>query len=235
MASRWPLISRLSEMSWHEFQTRVRQEINKRIDLATWRSGLAPRWNGLDLAAAPQGEFFFSMQDLPRLARILTEAIPGEVEQIAYDAEQVCQHRFSLLGYESLNFGQEIDWHLDVLHDKRASLKPWFEIDFLDLNQVGDHKVIWELNRHQHLVTLAKAWCLTKKDAYVSELISQWYSWRRANPYPLGINWASSLEVAFRSLSWIWIHHLIADYPTVHREFEADLLNEHATAGRHIE
>ena len=236
MASRWPLlISRLSEMSWHELQTRVRQEINKRVDLATWRAGLAPRQNGLGLAAAPRGEFFFSRQDLPGLAQILREVLPHEVEKTVDDADQHCQHRFSLLGYESLNFGREIDWHLDPVHDKRATLEPWFEIDFLDFDQVGDHKVIWELNRHQHLVTLAKAWCLTEKEAYVSELISQWYSWRRANPYPWGINWASSLEVAFRTLSWIWIHHLIAGCSTVPREFEEDLLHGLATAGRHIE
>jgi hypothetical protein len=236
MAPRWRLlVSRLSEMSWHELQTRVRQEVNKRVDLAIWGSGLAPSRNRLRLAGPERGEFFFPKQDLPRLAQILKDWLPGEVAEIVRNADQVCRHRFSLLGFEGLDFGQEIDWHLDPVHGKRASLKPWFEIDFLDFDQVGDHKVIWELNRHQHLVTLAKAWCLTQEKSYVSELISQWYSWRRANPYPRGVNWGSSLEVAFRSLSWIWIHHLTAGCSEVPAEFEADLLHGLATAGRHIE
>ena len=67
----------------------------------------------------------------------------------------------SLLTAASGNFkdidSKDIDWHLDPVHGKRAPLDPWFKIPFLDFAVVGDHKVTWELNRHQHLVTLAKA------------------------------------------------------------------------------
>jgi hypothetical protein len=48
------------------------------------------------------------------------------------------------------NTAAMIDWHLDPVHGKRAPLDPWFKIPFLDFAVVGDHKVIWELNRHQH-------------------------------------------------------------------------------------
>ena len=141
---------------------------------------------------------------------------------------------FDLLGYENLDYGAEIDWHLDRVHDKRAPLDPWFKIPFLDFAVVGDHKVTWELNRHQHLVTLAKAWLLTKDDKYLRELIAQWRSWVRANPYPLGINWGSTLEVAFRSLSWIWVDRLLADNATA-AEFRAELMPALAFHGRYIE
>ncbi len=72
------------------------------------------------------------------------------------------RHRFDLLGYTDLDFGDPIDWHLDPVHHKQSPRKPWYKIPFLDFNQVGDHKIIWELNRHQHLVTLAQAWHYTK-------------------------------------------------------------------------
>ena len=39
---------------------------------------------------------------------------------------------------------------------KRAPWLPASRIPYLDPLQVGDHKVVWELNRHQHLVTLAQ-------------------------------------------------------------------------------
>ena len=102
-------------------------------------------------------------------------------------------------------------------------------------SSVGDHKVTWELNRHQHFVTLAKAWCLTHDDRYVKELVAQWYDWQRANPYPLGINWGSSLEVAFRSLSWLWAKFLLADCPALPAAFEKDLLRGLARNGLYIE
>ena len=44
-------------------------------------------------------------------------------------------------------------------------------------DRVGDHKVIWELNRHQHLVVLAQAWRLTNDARYKDELFAQLESW----------------------------------------------------------
>src|SRR5205814_6089600 len=113
-------------------------------------------------------------------------------------------------------------------------LKAWFEIDSLNFSEVGDHKIIWELNRHQHLVTLAKAWCVTGEQRYAAELTAQWYSWQKANPYPLGINWASSLEVGFRSLSWLWVRQLISGCGCLPASFETDLLAALQRNGRHI-
>jgi hypothetical protein len=120
-------------------------------------------------------------------------------------AKKIGMHRFDLLGYQDLDFGSPIDWHLDPVHGKRAPKIPWRQIPFLDFDQVGDHKIIWELNRHQHLVTLAQA-------GFRDEILAQWTHWQSENPYPIGINWASTLEVAFRALSWLWVRHLIGDF-----------------------
>ncbi len=51
----------------------------------------------------------------------------------------------------------------------------------------------------------------------------------------MGINWASSLEVAFRSLSWLWVVRLTAGSEAVPREFRSDLLRALALNRRHIE
>jgi hypothetical protein len=151
------------------------------------------------------------------------------------EADEICNHRFRLLGYSGLDYGRTIDWHLDPVSGKRAPRVPWYKIPFLDFNQVGDHKVIWELNRHQHLVTLAKAWQFSQNKGYVDEAVEQLQSWWRANPYPIGINWASSLEVAFRSLSWLWLRELLAGCEHVPPGFAPQLLNGLAINGRYIE
>ena len=133
-----------------------------------------------------------------------------------------------------MDYGRPIDWHRDAVHGKRAPRKPFYKIRYLDYDEVGDSKVTWELNRHQHLVTLAKAYRLTGDRRYADETLRQWRHWWAENPYPVGINWASSLEVAFRSLSWIWTYHLLQGSPGV-----PDLQNEWhrglALHGRHIE
>ena len=221
-------------MSALEIRTRVGQEFTKRADLAMYRAGVDTVRNSVG-PSSRQRDFFFSKAEIQSRTKVLRQHLPEVADAIVREAGEVCQHRFRLLGYEPLDYGQTIDWHLDAVHGKRAPLVPWYTIRFLDFSAVGDHKVTWELNRHQHFVTLAKAWCLTHDDRYVKELVAQWYDWERANPYPLGINWGSSLEVAFRSLSWLWAKFLLADCPALPAAFEKDLLRGLARNGLYIE
>ncbi len=241
MASGWHKLARVFQADWKEIRTRGGQELHKRSDLLRYRVGLGPAAIHVSAdrppaTAAPighQGNFFFAPGTAADRAELLRKHLPDQAEAIVREADEICQHNFRLLGYQNLDYGAEIDWHLDRVHGKRAPLEPWFKIPFLDFAVVGDHKVTWELNRHQHLVTLAKAFQLTKDERYIRELITQWRSWTKANPYPLGINWGSTLEVAFRSLSWIWVDQLLANAPA-YSEFRAELLPALAFHGRYI-
>src|SRR5260370_655989 len=229
------LVKRASEMSWDELWVRMRQEIAKRSDLVLSQNGA--RWVK-DSGNPPLdhgGRFFFAHPDVPSILDLLRQRLPNVVDEIIRQAEQICEHRFDLLGYRGVDYGAQIDWHLDAVHGRRAPQCAWYKVPYLDFNQVGDSKVIWELNRHQHLVTLAKAYRLTGQDRYAQELFEQWYDWQQRNPYPIGINWASSLEVAFRSLSWLWVSHLLQKCPVVPERFPSDLRRALMLNGRHIE
>jgi hypothetical protein len=224
-------------MSWGEARTRVGQELGKRTDYALYRAGISGGQGGIGSRPDKSGRFFFSPVQVPERVALLKEHLPEEVQRTILEADDVLQHRFHLLGYRDLDYGREkeIDWHLDAVHGKRAPFKPWYKIPFLDFEQVGDHKIIWELNRHQHLVTLAKAWAFTGDGKYARELASQFNSWHDANPYPMGINWGSSLEVAFRSLSWIWVRNLLAGSSALTKDLDRDLVRGLALNGRYIE
>jgi hypothetical protein len=240
------ILNRLARTSWDEIQTRLFQEFTKRADYFRYRigfhacpdrmkSGSLP--DAPELLAPPTSSplFFFSPDELPRRVALLKQHLPSAVEETIQEADEILRHRFRLLGYRDLDYSPEIDWHLDAVHGKRAPLNPWYKIRFLDFNEVGDHKVTWELNRHQHLVTLAKAWAFTGDNRYVEEITGQFYSWQAANPYPMGINWGSSLEVAFRSVSWLWIRNLLAQAPVVPESFNRDVLHGLAQNGKYIE
>jgi Heparinase II/III-like protein/Heparinase II/III N-terminus len=224
-------------MDWEEIRFRVAQEFLKRADLALYRAGVRPLLPSVrDRRSAPT-KFFFGADEgknePAHRAELLRVRLPREANAIIQEADEICRHEFRLLGYDKADYGQKIDWH--AAQGKRAPMLPWFRINFLDFATVGDHKAIWELNRHQHLVTLAKARLITGNPAYTNELVAQWYSWQRANPYPLGINWASALEVAFRSLSWVWVRNLLAGCPELPETFRADLLPALQLHGRYIE
>ena len=222
---------RLMQMTWDEFRVRTAQEINKRCD-ALYFGRLQSKTRDY---AALRGRFFFSAEELSSIVALILERMPRNVASTIEQAERICRHEFDLLGYERLRYGASIDWHLDAVSGKRGLLKPWFKVRYLDYKEVGDAKVTWELNRHQHLVTLAKAYRFGREERFVTELLSQWYSWREQNPYPMGMNWASSLEVAFRAISWLWILHLLENCPAVPSTFKSDVNEALLLSGRHIE
>jgi uncharacterized heparinase superfamily protein len=123
-------------------------------------------------------------------------------------AEALGRKRFDLLGYRELFFGDPIDWRLDPVSGRRAPFAHWSRIDHLDSEAVGDPKVIWELNRHQWLVTLGQAYRVDGDERHAETFASSVREWIAANPVGWGINWASSLEVALRLISWCWALHL---------------------------
>jgi Heparinase II/III-like protein/Heparinase II/III N-terminus len=227
-------LRRLASMSRHELSDRLRQYLTARADL--WRY----RW-GHDFvkvcggSAAAHGRFFFTSTEIPALMGELKQIFPAQANQIVLQAEKIYGHRFDLLGFTDLDYGTAIDWHLDVVHAKRAPRKPWFKINYLDFQEVGDSKIVWELNRHQHFVTLAKAYRLTGDEKFASEILAQWNHWHRQNPYPMGINWASSLEVGFRILSWIWTYFLLQNSPIFTTDLQKQWWKALSLSGRHIE
>jgi len=227
--------NKLSRMSWDELRTRVGQEAGKRAEYALAQAGLLREPRIENSRSQGPGKFLFSSEEIAGRVALLKEHLPEDVTQTINEADELLRHRFCLLGYRDLDYGADIDWHLDAVHGKRAPLKPWYKIHFLDFQQVGDHKITWELNRHQHLMTLAKAAAITGKPEYAQEIQRQFYSWQKANPYPVGINWGSSLEAAFRSLSWLWVRALLNSKSKTGDSFDDDLLRALARHGRYIE
>lgn len=148
--------------------------------------------------------------------------------QVVAIASEVLAHRFPLLGLV-VETGAAIAWRRDYRRNIETPPDYFRRIPYLDVTRVGDHKIIWELNRHQHWVLLAQAYRLTGRREYLTEIVNQWESWVAANPFQHGINWCSALEVAFRALSWTWTHHLVGEH------LPAGFLVELARHGRHLE
>ena len=117
-------------------------------------------------------------------------------------ANHCLAHQFPVLGL-ALQTGPEIRWRRDYVHGVESGLAYFRRIPYLKFDAVGDHKLVWELNRHQHMVLLAQAFLFTGNRKFLSETFKHLETWFEQNPFQRGINWASALEVAFRTLSWI--------------------------------
>ena len=147
-------------------------------------------------------------------------------------AEQILRNKLPLLGHEVVDLNEKIAWRRDPHSGLESPLQYFRRVPYLDARQVGDQKMVWEFNRHAHMVVLAQAWRLTGDERYTRHLFEQLEGWWRDNPFQQGINWTAALEVAFRALSWIWVYHLIAD--AMPAAFRARFLTELYRHGHHL-
>jgi len=146
----------------------------------------------------------------PCLAPVLRQEIASRFPNAVTDAitrgDRLLSGQHDLLGYRELTFP---DWHSDPVHHRRAPLVCWADVPYLDAS-IGDHKIIWELNRHQYWLQLGRAYWLTGDSRYAQSISRQLESWLDANPPLTGINWASMLEIGLRTISWTMAIHLLA-------------------------
>jgi hypothetical protein len=227
-------------MGLAELVDRGRREASKRLE----RLGLSPM-PPPDLnedagtllerfREAGRGRFFEGAVS-ERTPTVLAARMPEEYEQTVSMAEAVCQRRFDLLGYRGLSFGSPVDWHFDPVSGRRAPRVHWSRLNPLDPVVVGDSKVVWELNRHQWLVHLGRAYRLTKDERYAAMFATCVQEWMRANPPGLGINWASSLEVSLRLIAWCWALHVFSDSPAASPELFICMLRGIRAHAVHVE
>src|SRR5436853_5271525 len=249
---------RVLQMSVDEVVVRSRQEASKWLD---WMAAVAapvtlpervkPRIGGVPGRAAGTHRrvvaalvdhfwervplrFFEGAARADTTARLI-ERIPETRGRILAAADGICRGRFDLLGYRGLDFGDPVDWHLDPVSGRRAPFVHWSRLDPLDPAEVGDSKVIWELNRHQWGLHLGQAYRLTGDERYAEAFARYVQDWLRANPPGIGINWASSLEVALRLIAWCWALVLFEGARAVSAELRARLLAAIGGHARHVE
>lgn len=202
-----------------EIRFRLLQEIRNLRFLA-----LTPKWSG---------EAAWPLPGLPVGAAIARKLRNTEfASQVLEIADQIVAHRFPLLGL-TIDAAARIEWRRDYVNERSTGTKYFRLILYLDTDRAGDHKNIWELNRHQHLVLLAQAFLLSGRRLYLDEIVAELESWWEQNPFQRGINWASALEVAFRAHSWLWVYHLAGDH--LEPEFRARFLEGLCQHGLHIE
>ena len=152
---------------------------------------------------AAKRSIFPPSADLDRVARAVGERFSDAEADARHRAARLLKGSYDLLGYDDVHYGPKPDWHCDAVSGRRAPDEFWADVPYLD-PAYGDHKVTWELNRHQHWLQLGRAFKLTRDRVYYERFVSELEGWIDANPPLTGTNWASMLEIGLRSISWLW-------------------------------
>lgn len=187
-----------------------------------------------DASKRMEDRFFRSLADARKTADTLQREFPSEVPKILETAARIMRKEFPVFG-RFMSYGNPVRWNFDPASGKTSPRVFYAGIDYLDFSRNGDHKIIWELNRHHHLVWLGKAYWITGEEKYTLEWLSQLEHWMMANPPKTGINWASSLEIGLRSIAWIWSLLFFRKSRLICRHFLTVFFSFLATNGSHIE
>jgi hypothetical protein len=147
----------------------------------------------------------------PNLETLRRDAFPKDTDDLLAMARQIVdRHSWSLLGFGVKNFGEEIEWCRDPLSGHLWPLDYHRDIQLIR-NDGSDARVLWEVNRLAHLVTLARAYLISRDEKFSQESFIQLASWARQNPYGRGINWTCAMEAALRSMNLLAVFHLLKD------------------------
>jgi uncharacterized heparinase superfamily protein len=179
--------------------------------------------------------FFAGCADREATIAELRGRFPAAEAAVVARAARIGEGRFDLLGLKDLHFGVPVDWHLEPVSGRRAPRKHWSRIEYLDAQVTGDKKIVWELNRQQYFTTLGRAYWYTRDERHAQVFAAHLESWMTENPPKIGVNWASSLEVSFRAISWLWALHFFRDAPALTPALYARALKYLYLHARHLE
>jgi len=119
-------------------------------------------------------------------------------------ADKIAGHKLSYFHLRDHDHGQPINWNKDYGSNIDAPTRLAQKIDYRDVSEAGDCKLVWEPNRHQHLVVLARAYRAGGDTKYALAIKEQIESWLRQCPYGYGMNWRSPMELSIRLINWVW-------------------------------
>ena len=231
---RW---NRLRTMSAGEIASRLRNAAQARFE-----SFAAGRPAAVPAASNAEGPRWIAVPDRTQI----------DAAAVCTAADRTLAGRFDVFALRGAELGFPPQWMRDPKTGRVAPLGFGKAIDYRREEIVGEIKYLWEPNRHLELVTLAQAYTLTGDDRYALGARTLLDSWFTQCPYPLGVNWTSSLELAVRLVNWSVGWQLLAkscifegdagaafrrrwlDNVYLHQRFIAGHLSRHSSANNHL-
>ena len=152
-------------------------------------------------------------------------------DRVVAEAEALLDGRVVLFGVE-VPF--EVDGPTNLLIECPGEWPdiPWWEIDLRSDDRPGDVKWAWELGRHRHVVTLARAAAVSNDPRFAAALEATLWHWMAQNPPERGVHWYSNLEISIRALAWCEVLAVAGD--RLSDGTRDEMLRHMAHAGRHL-
>lgn len=139
--------------------------------------------------------------DTVNIAGLQRELFQDETKAMIAAADRIVhESAWDLAGFGVLSFDREARWRSDPLTGSDWGLD--YHADIVPYHEGGpDIRVLWEVNRFGHAITLARAFAVTGDESYAEAFFSQVAEWMQQNPYGRGANWHCAMEAALRAIN----------------------------------
>jgi hypothetical protein len=173
-------------------------------------------------------------EELTQIAKLQSEIFPKKTERLIENATRIVKEkRWSLLGFGEFDFDSKDPWRRDPISGNVWALEYHQDIK-LSQNDGSDVRVLWEMNRFGHALTLARAYSITNDESFAEDFFSQINIWREQNPYGRSVNWACAMEVALRAINLLTAFEIFRHSSSLNEERLSELLKLFDQHGRFI-
>jgi hypothetical protein len=192
-------------MSAAEINYRLHEAIKRRRDSASSEQ------------LVPAAQDFGLLPIIPDLrARLMASEIDPALLNTWHDcAAKMERGNFQLLGQQWPDHASADRWHLDPATGKCWPRDPFcFSINYRHADGWGDIKLVWEINRLQHVQAAAALACVTRDHDSARACLAEVEHWIDLNPPFRGINWNSGIELALRVVSFLVVFSFVGEAAT---------------------
>lgn len=151
------------------------------------------------------GEVFYRVRQRVRTHVLDKRLMDESAAPVALPESSVVEDDASHLIYpifdKTIDVFKPIHWHLDLSTGQDFPKSFAHKIDIRS-DKYGSAKHVWEVNRMQFMLHIAMLYKNSGNGKYLDLFRYHLTSWKNENPYMVGVNWYSNIEVNLRLICW---------------------------------
>jgi hypothetical protein len=151
------------------------------------------------------GEFFYRIRQRVRTHVFDKRLMEKSTASVELPESSIIEDGSAHLDYpifdKTLDIFKPVRWHLDLSTERKFPKSFAHKIDIRS-DKYGSAKHVWEVNRMQFMLHIAMLYKNSGNRKYLDLFRYHLTSWKNENPYMMGVNWYSNIEVNLRLICW---------------------------------
>lgn len=147
-------------------------------------------------------------------AETFAERWPDEAAKTLKKAAAAMTNTVDLLGSGEIRLGDkvsDIQWNQDYKTGISWPNRFFRRINYNNPERPSDVKFPWEISRMQWMIPLGQAYQISGDEKYAEKARDLIADWIAKNPFAYSVNWACTMDVAMRAMTWTWFFHAFSN------------------------